>query len=229
MIVTEFLGIGAAVVPISTNDAIDRGPLASVTKPKTKIGSRYVIAGMQHATSKGRLRVCGWEANGGFLTGCDIERNGNLLTALPTRDAFLPLICVLFAAHNRQKTLPELLDTLPRRFSRAASLRNFPRSTSMNILDRFSPPEAIMQTVSYYPDRIIVFDADHATVEVPALVTKRLGGGGIRTERYTVFSSKCGFSPIAQIIYTDGVRIIFTNGGKYNWRAKTSYSGQFSE
>lgn len=81
MIVAEFLRADAVVVPISTNDAIDRGPLARVIEPKAKIVSPYVIAGMQRALFKGRHRVSGWEANGGFLTGSDIERNGNVLTA----------------------------------------------------------------------------------------------------------------------------------------------------
>ena len=35
----EYLGADAVVVPISCNDAIDRGPLAAVLEPKTPIGS----------------------------------------------------------------------------------------------------------------------------------------------------------------------------------------------
>jgi phosphomannomutase len=210
MIVAEFLGIGAAVVPISTNDAIDRGSLASVTEPKTKIGSPYVIAGMQRAISKGRRRVCGWEANGGFLTSCDIERNGNVLTGLPTRDAFLPLLCALFAAYNRKITLPELFATLPRRFSRSAMLRNFPRATSMKIIEQFSPPEAIMQDVCYHPDHIIVRNPDHATLELKEPHAEQLDQ--IRRGIQNVFSAEFGFAPVAQILYTDGVRIIFSNG-----------------
>ncbi|RDL41392.1 putative phosphomannomutase [Venustampulla echinocandica] len=218
MIVAEFLGIGAAVVPISTNDAIDRGPIAAITEPKTKIGSPYVIAGMQRATGNGRQRVCGWEANGGFLTGADIERNGHVLTALPTRDAFLPLLCALFAAHNRQTTLPQLFETLPRRFSRAALLRNFPRATSMKIIQRFSPPEAWMQDVHYSPDHVImVRDADGATRELPEeSYAEQLDQ--IRRNVQTVFSADSGFTPVAQINYTDGVRIIFANGDVAHFR-----------
>lgn len=59
MIVAEYLRADAVVVPISTNDGIDRGRLAHITEPKTKIGSPYVISGMQHAVSKGRHGVCG--------------------------------------------------------------------------------------------------------------------------------------------------------------------------
>lgn len=216
MVVAEFLRADAVVVPISTNDAIDRGTLAHVTEPKTKIGSPYVITGMQRALSKGRNRVCGWEANGGFLTGSDLERNSNLLTALPTRDAMLPLLCALFAAHNRQITLPELFATLPRRFSRAALIRNFPRATSMKIIQRFSPPEHNMQEVLYHPDHIIVHDADHATLEVTQPHSEQLDQ--IRRELQTVFSAESGFAPIARLNYTDGVRIIFANGDVAHFR-----------
>ena len=210
MVVAEFLRADAVVVPISTNDAIDRGPLARITAPKAIIGSPYVITGIERAISKGGHRVCGWEANGGFLTGSDIERNGNVLTALLTRDAMLPIICALFAAHNRHITLPELFATLPHRFSRASLIRNFPRATSMKMIERFSPPRAIMQEVSYQPDQIIAQDSEHATLEVTKPEAKQLDQ--IREELQTVFSAKSGFAPIARLNYTDGVRIIFANG-----------------
>lgn len=209
MIVAEFLCADAAVVPISVNDAIDRGPLARVTEPKTKIGSPYVIAGIQRAVSKGRHRVCGWEANGGFLTGSDIERNGNVLAALPTRDAVLPLLCALFAARNRKITLPKLFATLPHRFSRASLIRDFPRETSMKTMERFSPPEAIMQEVSYQPDYIVAHDPHHATLELTKPQAQQLDQ--VRQELQTVFSAQSGFAPIARLNYTDGVRIIFAN------------------
>jgi phosphomannomutase len=216
MVVGTFLGADSVVVPISTNDAIDRGALASATEPKTKIGSPYVIAGMQRALSKGRRRVCGWEANGGFLTGSDIERNGKVLTALPTRDAVLPLLCALFAARTRQITLPELFALLPKRFSRAALIRNFPRPTSMKIIQRFSPPEATMQEVSYHADHIAAYDPDHTRVEATEPHAKQLDQ--VRAELQTVFSSEHGFSAIARLNYTDGVRIIFANGDVAHFR-----------
>ncbi len=134
MVTARFLGAGAVVVPISCNDAIDRSTLAGVLEPKTRIGSPFVIAGMEQARVRGRQRICGWEANGGFLAGSDFERNGRTLRQLATRDAFLPICCVLFAAAGQGVSLPELFAQLPARFSRAALLRRFPRSTSLKIL-----------------------------------------------------------------------------------------------
>jgi phosphomannomutase len=142
MVTAEYLGADAVVVPISCNDAIDRGRLAGMLQPKTRIGSPYVIAGMKQALSRGCAAVCGWEANGGFLTGSDISRNGKILTALPTRDAILPILSVLFAASAGKLSLIELFDGLPRRFSRAALLKGFPRAIGLKLVERFSPGEA---------------------------------------------------------------------------------------
>ena len=61
---------------------------------------------MAAARQKGRNLVCGWEANGGFLLGSDVERNRKVLKALPTRDAFLPMLAVLFSARGKNITLP---------------------------------------------------------------------------------------------------------------------------
>lgn len=133
MVVAEYLRADAVVVPISCNDAIDRGALAHVTAPKTRIGSPYVIAGMEAAIAQGKKVVCGWEANGGFLLGSDLPK----LRALATRDAFLPLLCALFAAEAG--SLGDLFDRLPARFSKAALLKDFPRPTSLKILEELTP------------------------------------------------------------------------------------------
>jgi phosphomannomutase len=141
MVVAEFLQADAVVVPISCNDAIDRGPLASVMEPKTRIGSPFVIAGMEAALAKGKKSVCGWEPNGGFLTGSPIAGNGAILQPLMTRDAGLPILGVLFAAELHGLSLIDLFARLPKRFSRAALLKHFPRVTALKIVARFSLPQ----------------------------------------------------------------------------------------
>jgi phosphomannomutase len=142
MVVAEYLGADSVVVPISCNDAIDRGNLARVIEPKTRIGSPYVIEAMERARGKGRQVVCGWEANGGFLTGSDIHRNGAILAALPTRDAFLPILCVLFAAQEQAVPLVDLFARLPKRYSRAALIRQFPRAAGLKLVADFSQGDA---------------------------------------------------------------------------------------
>ncbi|KUL87336.1 hypothetical protein ZTR_04720 [Talaromyces verruculosus] len=217
MIVAQFLRADAAVVPISANDAIDRGILAEITEPKTKIGSPYVIAGMQLAIDKGRSHVCGWEANGGFLTGSDMKRNGKVLSALPTRDAMLPLLCALFAAKNEKMTLPDLFATLPKRYSRAALLRSFPRSTSLKIIERFSPPNAVMRDVSFDESgRIIIRGSNNSQLHATEAQVDTVKG--ICSELETIFSSERGFGPVVRINYTDGVRMYFGNGDVAHFR-----------
>lgn len=141
MVVAMHLHADAVVVPISCNDAIDRGALATVLEPKTRIGSPYVIAGMYAAVAKGKRRVCGWEANGGFLTGSDIVEGERRLPALPTRDAVLPLICALKTAKDRGVTLQQIFDELPKRFGKSALLAPFTRLDGQALVEYFTPSE----------------------------------------------------------------------------------------
>jgi phosphomannomutase len=151
MLVAEYLDADAVVVPVSCNDAIDRSGLASVVEPKTRIGSPFVIAGMEEARRKGRRAVCGWEANGGFLTGSDIRRGDRVLKALATRDAMLPILGVLCAARERGLSLSQLFERLPHRFSRAALLKQFPRPVAMRIIERLSEPDAADVLADFFP------------------------------------------------------------------------------
>jgi phosphomannomutase len=179
MVVAAYLQADAVVVPISCNDAIDRGPLASVVEPKTRIGSPFVIAGMEAALAKGKKRVCGWEPNGGFLTGSPFSRNDAILSPLLTRDAGLPILGVLFAAEQSGLGLIDLFSRLPKRFSRAALLKQFPRATALKIVGRFSPPAEAQE---------------------------------IKKDLAQFFTPALGFAGIDRVDYTDGVRILFTNG-----------------
>ncbi|KIY01118.1 uncharacterized protein Z520_02670 [Fonsecaea multimorphosa CBS 102226] len=220
MITADFLGADSVVVPISTNDAIDRGRLASVLQPKTQIGSPYVISGMQTVAAAGqRRRICGWEANGGFLTGSDIQRKDRVLVALPTRDAVLPLLCALFAARDRKMTLSQLFSTLPQRFSRAAVIRDIPRAVSAQIIQRFSVGNPQVREVNY--DGASSTSAAATGSEgnpMPLDDSQANQLQNIRNELQAVFGEQAGFSTIARLNYTDGVRIIFTNGDVAHFR-----------
>ncbi len=141
MVTAEFLGADAVVVPVSSNDAIDRGRLRAVLEPKTRIGSPYVIAGIEAARAKGRAAVCGWEANGGFLLGSDLTRDGRTLPALPTRDAVLPILSVLFAARSRGLDLPGLFAGLPPRYTHSTLIRDFPRPLGLRLAAQLTPAD----------------------------------------------------------------------------------------
>jgi len=185
MVVAEFLSADAVVVPISCNDAVDRGKLSCLVEPKTQIGSPFVIAGIEAALQKGKRLVCGWEPNGGFLTGSDLERNGTTLKALLTRDSVLPILVVLFATAESGLSLVDRFARLPKRFSRAGLLKQFPREVALKMVAHFSPQRPEPQE--------------------PELADIRN-----RIEKF--FTSEAGFGTITLVDYTDGLRILFDNG-----------------
>ncbi len=104
----------------------------------TKIGSPYVIAAMTEAAQNGADPVVGWEVNGGLMTGSDIKIGNEMLLALPTRDAFLPIFCALIAATQKGCKISELFAGLPQRFTQAGLLDNFPSGTSQAILVKYA-------------------------------------------------------------------------------------------
>jgi len=100
----RFLGADAIVTPVTSNSALDRpGAFAKVLR--TRVGSPYVIAGMEQARAEGAEAVIGFEANGGVLLGSDVARDGRRLAALPTRDALLPIVATLALARAARKPL----------------------------------------------------------------------------------------------------------------------------
>jgi phosphomannomutase len=86
---------------------------------------------------------------------------------------------VLFAAEQSGVSLIDLFARLPKRFSRAALLKQFPRATALKIVARFSPPAP---------------------------------SDAIRKDLAQFFNPELGFADIDRVDYTDGVRVLFTNG-----------------
>ena len=211
MVTADFLNADAVVVPISCNDAIDQGAQRHIVEPKTRIGSPFVIAGMQQAAARGRQAVCGWEANGGFLTATPITRNGRTLPALPTRDALLPIIAALATARASKQPLVRLFERLPRRFSRAALLKDFPREQSLALLRQLTPmnPEAC-EVVFGTDDDVDCCSAARETVPVTAEEAEKLLS--IRGRLQSHFTRNRGFGEISRLNYLDGLRIHFDNG-----------------
>ncbi len=119
------LGARGVVTPVSSNTVVERcGCFESVRR--TRIGSPFVIEGMQDLVAAGLAPVVGYEANGGFLLGTDIERDGRVLAALPTRDAVLVALATLVASVEQGKPVSALADDLPRRFTHSDRLQAFP-------------------------------------------------------------------------------------------------------
>ena len=133
----QFLGADTVVTPVSSNTAVEKsGYFGSVIR--TRIGSPYVIAGMEAASSHPANSVVGYEANGGFLLGSIIVRNGRSLTALPTRDAVLPMLALLFLSRERNVKLSALSNALPMRFTHSNRLQNFAAEHSAALLTKLA-------------------------------------------------------------------------------------------
>ncbi len=138
-VVAHWLKADAAAYPVSSNDAVDTYLNDNgVEWTHTKIGSPYVIVAMQDEAAKGKQRVVGWEVNGGFMLGEDLEVNGQTLAALPTRDAILPIIIALRAAVDAGGAVSSAFTALPQRFTSAGLIDNFPTEVSKKIVAQYS-------------------------------------------------------------------------------------------
>jgi phosphomannomutase len=130
-----YLKADTVVTPVSSNTAVELcGTFKNVVR--TKIGSPFVIAGIEQASSQST--VIGYEANGGFLLGSDVARNNQTLKTLPTRDAVLPMLALLCMAHEQGVALSELSQNLPKRFTASDRLHNFSNEKSKSILGNLS-------------------------------------------------------------------------------------------
>ncbi|MEZ9330292.1 phosphomannomutase [Vibrio breoganii] len=130
LLCAQEMGIDALAIPVSCNTIIEQSSAFKAVST-TKIGSPYVIAEFD-ALSEDFTRIAGFEANGGFLLGSDVEINGKVLKALPTRDAVLPALMLLSAAQTT--SIAKLVSDLPQRFSHSDRIQNFATEKSVAIL-----------------------------------------------------------------------------------------------
>jgi phosphomannomutase len=212
-IVADYLRGDAAAVPVSANDAVERHlGERKITLAKTKIGSPYVVAALDDLRASGKYqRIVGWEANGGFLTGSDIQLNGATLTALPTRDALLPILANFCAAVEQELSLAALWDGLPRRFGRAGLLDNFPVAASQAILAQLIPAGPVVEVEFDASDGVVEYrraDGSHKFLDGSAAEDWR----HCRATLTNFFTPSLGFDAIARINVLDGVRVYFRNG-----------------
>jgi len=213
LVVAEYLSADAAAVPISANDAVERRMRErGVLLQKTKIGSPYVISGIDELRSAGTYaRIVGWEANGGFLTGSDIALAKAKLAALPTRDSTLPILANLFAAASQGITLSALWDRLPARFGRAGLIDNFPAAVSLVILAKLIPAgdaiELEFDGAQQVSDRSRADATPTPLAAGPAEDWRQL-----KATLSSFFTPALGFDDIVRINVLDGVRIYFNNG-----------------
>lgn len=137
----RFLGADTIVTPVTSNSALERlGLFEKVVR--TRVGSPYVIAGMEQAKADGARIVVGFEANGGVLLGSEVTHDGRRLAALPTRDALLPILATLALVKREAKPLSAL--AAEARFAIALSnrLQDIPQSKTAALIARLDAEDA---------------------------------------------------------------------------------------
>lgn len=141
----QALAARAVVTTVSCNTALElSGAFATVRR--TRIGSPYVIAGIEALIAAGEQGVVGFEPNGGFLVGSPLLLAGRPLAPLMTRDAVLPILCLLHAAHCRGMPVSALAGDIPPRFTASDRLQAFATATSQRLLAELAAsPAALTQ------------------------------------------------------------------------------------
>ena len=140
ILAAQALGIKRVATPVSCNTSLEKcGSFEKIER--TRIGSPYVIAGMESLVDEtSGCSVAGYEANGGFLLQTDLKRSAydgvtRTLPALPTRDALLPMIAVMVMVREKKMCVVDLLRNLPKRFTVSDRLKEFPTEVSKAKLD----------------------------------------------------------------------------------------------
>ena len=136
----RYLGAGIVATPVSSNSAVEKcGYFKRVIR--TRIGSPYVVAAMNEALASATTPVVGYEANGGFLTGSDIQQGTRTLKALPTRDAIIVILATILLARQQSCTIAKLLKQLPQRFTASDRIKEFPTESSRSRLAWLYPED----------------------------------------------------------------------------------------
>lgn len=142
ILAARYLGADSASTPVSCNTALEKtGWFKDIRR--TRIGSPFVVASMIEASFAGCKGVIGYEANGGFLTNSAFPIFGKELSALPTRDAVLPVLAIILLSIQERKPISALLADLPQRFTASDRIQDFPTEESAKILKRFEEVAAI--------------------------------------------------------------------------------------
>ncbi|WP_417447335.1 phosphomannomutase, partial [Kangiella sp.] len=134
----DYLQATHVAAPVNVNTVLElRGELQHPARKalRTKIGSPYVIAGMEDLLQQSpEARVVGYEANGGFLVGADFVVNGETLHALPTRDSVLPALIVLAMSFEQGRPISQLTAEFPERYTASDRIKDIPTDVSKQLI-----------------------------------------------------------------------------------------------
>lgn len=152
------LDIDAIVTPVTSSTAVERSGVAGRVH-RTRVGSPYVIEGMERLRADNLSGVLGFEANGGVLLGGDLSRAGRTLSALPTRDAVLPIVAALARARASGGSLRHAVESLSPGHAMADRLEHVAPDKSTAFLTRLWTDEAFAAALFAEQDGIVGSDA----------------------------------------------------------------------
>ncbi len=193
----HYFNAEVVVTPVSSNSAVDlAGYFQQVIR--TRIGSPYVIEAM-HAAMTGKNSVVGYEANGGFLSATPLTQQGKTLAPLATRDAVIVPLAILMLAAREQKTIAQLLQTLPPRYTASDRLKAFPTALSHSILGKMQQADAqanlrqvadLFSEIAGQPVAIDATDGVRIHFENGAIIHLRASGNAPELRCYTEATSE---------------------------------------
>jgi phosphomannomutase len=131
LVTAQMVGADIVVTPVTSNSGIKAALGFEVLR--TKVGSPFVLDAMQKAAGGDRI-VVGFEANGGFILGSPFDHDGIKGTALPTRDALLPILAVLQSARKEKISLSALATRWALPIATSDRLENFPVERSQALM-----------------------------------------------------------------------------------------------
>ncbi|TCN76730.1 phosphomannomutase [Vibrio crassostreae] len=155
LLCSRAMNIEALAIPVSCNTVVESLDVFNHVE-RTKIGSPYVIAEFT-SLAKTYASIAGFEANGGYLLGSDVQVNGKTLKALPTRDAVLPALMLLAAAGKGG--ISPLVNALPQRVTDSDRIQNFATEKSLLILaDGQANPKLLLAKLGF--DSAVIKNVD---------------------------------------------------------------------
>lgn len=191
LIAAGFVGADAVVTPVTSNSGI--GEALGFAVRRTRVGSPHVIAGMGEAARDGSRRIVGFEANGGVLLGSDIAGAAGTVTALPTRDALLPILAVLAASTTKAMPLSRLAADWALPATASDRLRDYPEPAAMDLLARLSscPRErrAILRSIGT-PQTVDLTDGVRIRLEGGEIIHYRASGNAPELRVYAEAASE---------------------------------------
>lgn len=137
LLTASVVGLRTIVTPVTSSSSIEKSGVAE-TVLRTKVGSPYVIEAMDRAVASGKKDVLGFEANGGALLGSDIVLPGGILSALPTRDAMLPILCALLAVRSHGRLLRAIAEGFSAGYALSDRLKDISADQSAPFLMRLA-------------------------------------------------------------------------------------------